>query len=110
MQSVVKMTKPIKDDYGFDAWHGPGDRGIAPFGLNKSPQGADDLESNPAGATGQRRRAEPAGPSTVLRRGAGLARSLDFAQVDHCLLRLEETAHCVLVYICHLEDDPETMW
>ena len=80
------------------------------LGTDLVTEGADDLESDPAGATGQRRRVEPARPSTVLRRGAGLARSLDFAQVDHCLLRLEETAHCVLVYICHLEDDPETMW
>jgi hypothetical protein len=27
MQSVVKMTKPIKNYCGFDVWHGPGDRG-----------------------------------------------------------------------------------
>ena len=80
------------------------------LGTDLVTEGADDLESDPAGATGQRRRAEPAGPSTVLRRGAGLASSLDFAQIDHRLLGLEETTHCVLVYICHLEDDPETMW
>jgi hypothetical protein len=34
---------------------------------------------------------------------------LDFAQVEHCLLGLEESMHRVLVYIGHLEDDPETM-
>jgi hypothetical protein len=27
MESVLKMTKPINDYYGFDAWHGLGDRG-----------------------------------------------------------------------------------
>jgi len=42
------------------------------LGTDLVTEGADDLESDPAGATGQRRRVEPARPSTVLRRGAGL--------------------------------------
>jgi hypothetical protein len=79
------------------------------LGTDLVTEGADDLESDPAGATGQRRRVEPAGPPTVLRRGAGLGGSLDFAQVDHCLLTLEEAAHRFLVYICHLDDDADTI-
>jgi hypothetical protein len=55
MESVLKMTKPINDYYGFDAWHGLGDRG----GLTISK--AIQLVRQAKGG-----RAEPAGPSAVL--------------------------------------------